>query len=471
MAFALIKAIFQTKSGSRVYLRTSIREITFMNTYAGGALTSAEAATLAAQIIRGRTAGTNCLRPARSDIFHYHLYQLNLAFKYTKGNSPACRAAESLLQSVIKNCNLLETVDHRKWNAIAFLLRLCRYHKHWITSPSSWSPKDVSELPHCSPKNTALCNNSDLFHKLRSLVRHLLGQYHLAGFWDSVWFQSKEINFQWMDWYVDLSAGKSFQSLVRLPIKLSKKASHLLNTKTPDNLPLPKALRWAQLRAEGIPEDVCKIVTNHRCSTDFENDHLWLPLFRLFKPSLEAREILELCTYTFLRKHKRNDGDSYQIKGKTLPSLTREMRGFHQSHPEYIIQPIISQRRTKRRCKVLNWQHHSDYKDWFEYDINNDITYSIEEICKSFQLISEGRKMNHCVGSYISRCLNGESSIWSLRFYSNGKRKAHVTIELDPRRQMVVQAKSYQNTQPSKADWQRIHKWAQLNKISFASWL
>ena len=441
-----------------------------MNTYAGGSLTSTEAALLASKIIRGRPERTTRPCPSRSQIFAYHMRQLRFAFQNTKGDSPACRATESLFQAVIKNCALLEVIDHQKWNAVAFLLRLSRYHQHWISSPSSWSPQDLSKLPSCNPEKTLPNNDRVLFDQLRSLIRHLFGKYPLPGFWDSVWFQSGKIDFQWMDWYVELSAGKSFRSLKGLPIRLNKKAAHL-STQAPDDLQVPQAFRWAQLRAQGISDLTCKTIVKHHCATDFGNDHLWLPLFRLLPSGLEENQTLQLCTYVHLRIHEYSAAPLYHVKGKTLKSLTREMDDFYQNHPEYLLPRNTKQRRTKRRQKILRWENQSKYKEWCETDIYDGEDYSIGEICKSFQLISEGRKMNHCVGTYVRQCMNGESSIWSLRSRYDGQWKTHVTIEVNPHTDTIVQAQSYQNSEPTAEDWQRISKWARINRITFASWL
>ncbi|MGJ8675898.1 MAG: PcfJ domain-containing protein [Akkermansiaceae bacterium] len=442
------------------------REIVSMKTYTGEGLSTASAAQLASKFIKGHADEVIYPRPVRSQKRAYHLYQLKLAFRKTKGNSSFCLAADSLFKSIIQNCELLEIIDHQKWNAVAFLLRLCRYHNQWVNSPVSWYPKDILTLPSCQFTKRLSGNNRMPFDQLRSLIRHLLGKYPLPGFWDVVWFQSDKINFLWMDWYVDLSAGKSYQSLKKLPCQLTKKSLHL-SSNAPDDLQPLEAFRWGQLRSQNIPESICNIITHHKCATDYENDHVWLPLFRLFQSEIEKDEILRLCTYVHQRRHECFNGDSYETRGKTLASIIREMNEFYQQNPDYIMSQKTKQRRTKRRQKVLRWESQKRYEEWFDYDPENDVTYSIEELCKSFQLISEGRKMSHCVATYVSRCINGESSIWSLRSYRGGKRNNHVTIEVSPFRNRIIQAQASNNSDPIEADWERICKWAELNKLSF----
>lgn len=437
-----------------------------MNTYANGALTSVEANNIVSDIICGRWDYNALPRPKRKQIFAYHLYQLASAFRGSKGDSSMCKAAETLFHAVIENCDVLETVDHRKWNVVAFLLRLCRYHEQWIACPDTWSPNQVHlSLPYCNLEAASFPDsNTLLFNQLRSLIRHLLGRYPLPGFWDLVWFQTGDIEFRWMDWYVDLSMGKSFRSLQKLPVSLNKKAAHLI-AEAPSGAKLPQAFRWGQMRAEGISKDLCQIIFSHKCATDFSNDDVWLPLFRLFDPNSCATDVQRICTYVYQRRHQCSDGDFYQVKGKTLASINREMAEFYQQNPHFLIQPTAKRRRIKRRQKVLSWQIDHAYKDWYEEDLETGIVYSINEIRKSFLLYSEGRKMNHCVGSYVSRCMNGESSIWSLRSQEDGQWQSLVTIEVDPRRNRLVQAQAFFNSRPEPSDRQRILEWAKLNKI------
>ena len=87
-----------------------------MNTYADGRLTSAEAASLASEIIRGKWNQFSSLqRPARSQTFASHLHRLSLSFRNTKGESDYCLAAESLFRAVITHTDILERIEYRKW--------------------------------------------------------------------------------------------------------------------------------------------------------------------------------------------------------------------------------------------------------------------------------------------------------------------------------------------------------------------
>ena len=58
--------------------------------------------------------------------------------------------------------------------------------------------------------------------------------------------------------------------------------------------------------------------------------------------------------------------------------------------------------------------------------------------------------MRHCVAAYLSRCLSGQSTIWSLRrrvVHPEGASlpRSMLTIELDPRSATIVQVRGFAN--------------------------
>jgi hypothetical protein len=142
------------------------------------------------------------------------------------------------------------------------------------------------------------------------------------------------------------------------------------------------------------------------------------------------------------------------------------MNSFYAAHPEYAEPDEVSpvHKRRKRR-RVHNIGTHRSYRCWEEFDQETETTYSIIEIRKSYQLVTEGRRMRHCVGSYLGKCLNGQASIWSLRSHKGEKWKTHVTIEVNPRTNSIVQARKSNNFSPTAEDWIRIRKWAALNSL------
>jgi len=93
--------------------------------------------------------------------------------------------------------------------------------------------------------------------------------------------------------------------------------------------------------------------------------------------------------------------------------------------------------------------------------------WSIQEILKSRALQAEGRAMRHCVYSYANRCWRGETTIWSLRLRVNYQEKSMATIELDPRRRAIVQARAKCNMRPGGRSNEIIRQWAVWAGLQF----
>ena len=79
---------------------------------------------------------------------------------------------------------------------------------------------------------------------------------------------------------------------------------------------------------------------------------------------------------------------------------------------------------------------------------------------------AEGKKMRHCVGSYTYKCVQGMSSIWSLRKLQYGQAERLVTIEVDKDR-VIIQARGKFNCNPSDFERELIDLWAMAEGLKF----
>lgn len=69
------------------------------------------------------------------------------------------------------------------------------------------------------------------------------------------------------------------------------------------------------------------------------------------------------------------------------------------------------------------------------------------ELCSTDVLRIEGREMRHCVFTYASGCLNGTTSIWSLRVRpeNDSKTRRLLTVEVNNSRRAIVQVRGKAN--------------------------
>lgn len=74
-------------------------------------------------------------------------------------------------------------------------------------------------------------------------------------------------------------------------------------------------------------------------------------------------------------------------------------------------------------------------------------------------LVNEGLKLNHCVGSYIKRYSNGYSKIFFIRIKTL-LNEPFVTVEFNQYNELI-QAKAKSNKNPSKEVMDYILKWSE----------
>ena len=89
-----------------------------------------------------------------------------------------------------------------------------------------------------------------------------------------------------------------------------------------------------------------------------------------------------------------------------------------------------------------------------------DRDWTILELLDSGALQAEGRAMHHCVYSYAERCRRGETTIWSVRLRIDGHEKRIVTVEVNPYKRSIIQARAKCNRRPSGRSGEIIRQWA-----------
>jgi hypothetical protein len=86
--------------------------------------------------------------------------------------------------------------------------------------------------------------------------------------------------------------------------------------------------------------------------------------------------------------------------------------------------------------------------------------WEMVELTSTAGLRAEGAALKHCVARYGRLCVNGQARIWSLRRRRDGPPRPVLTIEVDPRRQAIVQVRGLYNRAPMRRSWQIVQSWA-----------
>ena len=139
-------------------------------------------------------------------------------------------------------------------------------------------------------------------------------------------------------------------------------------------------------------------------------------------------------------------------------------RDFFQSSAEKI---TLGKKKTEITDSSLEYEFEDVTEDNFYKE--NDILHSIIELTNSNELYNEGVIMKNCVSSYVYKCIDGNSHIFS---YANKKRKDSTyrkiaTIEVNSR-YGIVQVREKTNRSPSKQTAKIIRSWANKTGINIA---
>jgi PcfJ-like protein len=335
------------------------------------------------------------------------------------------------------------------------LIHLSRFrHAHvrpvieWTGTTSSWRPA-VSSLAH-----------------------HLVCKYPVPAFLASSWYATDSTGDTKRGWFIAHSRGTSFRSL-NLPIVMTRRMEHLFLA-SPDHLPIEHAIRKAELLALGAPAEILKAVLSTRVATDLRHSDFWRTVwFFLIENAcdVDPTQIAPMIDYIHAIRHEQitvqtPDGittfdppnPTFSMKGRTVHSMLRLMRDWHRSlgmatsafswtqspfAPLLLEEPSQDEHGTPRR-------------------------WHMTELTNSAQLRNEGEALHHCVASYAYGCYRGISSIWSLRCWRGEKIHHVLTVEVDPRKRAVVQARGRANRTASGKPLRLLKDWAVRERLQMA---
>lgn len=96
------------------------------------------------------------------------------------------------------------------------------------------------------------------------------------------------------------------------------------------------------------------------------------------------------------------------------------------------------------------------------------LIWELIELTDGARLRAEGAALHHCAAIYAYRCWRGASQIWSLRRCRDMQARSVVTVEVDPARRAIVQARGHFNRPASGQAWRVIQTWAEREHLRLA---
>jgi hypothetical protein len=390
----------------------------------------------------------------------YHKRQTDCAIHqaYVRLATDAPAAAkfhESLHYVRNRAARLLEAPVNGYHPGVEALVNLSRFGRAHVRPAAAWSGTTSSWRPAVS-----------------SLANHLVCKYDVPLFLSSSWYSTDAAGDEKRGWFVAHGRGAGFRTL-NLPIKLTRRMEHIFLA-SHDHLQIEQAIRRAELLGLGASTELVEAVLSTRLATDLSNGGFWRTvwIFLIANASIiDPAQIGPMTDFIQAIRHDRVAMETpegmveldppqpaFSIKGRTVESMLRLMRDWHRSlglgsaglawAPSPLRPMVLEEPSQDASAPPRRWQ--------------------MMELTNSAQLRTEGAALHHCVASYADRCCRGMSRIWSLRF-RRGEEVRHVlTIEIDPKRRAVVQARGRANRAPSGRPLQLLQHWAARERVQMA---
>lgn len=321
------------------------------------------------------------------------------------------------------------------------------YHKHWLRPVEDWYSGGYSV--EC---------------QFRRLIKHLFARYdEIPACLECCWQMLNDHRGNRLrDLFLHLGKGKNVRHW-SLPITYTKKMSHHF-MHAPDNIPPVHAIRWGQVRGLGVKIPHAVEILKSRLGELFENEEFWLSFFRWLAdhPDFDERFLRLAIDYV----HYQRFVPQFERDGRVVVGTPAQPNlSMHNRDPERLVelaqrwQRELAQGRSK---KYGAWEH-AAIAPFAQADAGSDSLHrgwTIRQLMSSEDLIHEGRVMNHCVATYISDCMDGTSTIWTLEYHVGSKSRKLLTVEVDPRYREVIQVRGRSNREANDQEYQILENWA-----------
>ena len=308
---------------------------------------------------------------------------------------------------------------------------------------------------------------------VNSLAQHLPSEYRIPAFLSAAWYTTDgPYAAAKRRWFIAHAAGASFRSL-RLPIRLTRRMEHILLSSC-DHFGIEYALRRAELLGLGADQPLTDAVLATRPALDLDNGEFWRTMWLFLianAGSIDEAQVAPIIDFVQAVRHERVAVDTgegivfreppqpqFSLKGRTARSVLRLMAEWHRDlglvtgglrwEPSQLRPMVVETPQEDPSAPPISWE--------------------LTELTNSAQLRAEGAALRHCVAAYSHSCWQGASRIWSLRRRRDSDVRSIVTVEVDPARRTIVQARGFRNRRASGRALQLVQTWAIRENLRLA---
>lgn len=335
---------------------------------------------------------------------------------------------------------------------IAGLLALARHSGHWVRPVSAWKPRTHNSRRQFS-----------------SLAHHLLAQWPVPPFMDSVWFLGDcDQGSCQQNWFLHLARGENIRS-AELPLAYTKRMAHHF-MRAPADYSVEAALRWGQIVALGGNLRLVRAVVGSRLGTHFEHEEFWDTVLQFFvqHSMLDPSRVAPIIDFIYQQKFGSGDTEqvsppqpSFTMRGRTPASLLRQVDAWHRDLPA-------------KKQPLMDWPRSAitplEFVEGSTVSANRR-TWTTTELLTTKALVEEGRTMCHCVATYARSCAHGQTSIWTLEVADFEARRKVLTLEVNRVTKVICQARGKRNATPSEKHLSVLRRWSEQAGLVLAGWL
>lgn len=313
-----------------------------------------------------------------------------------------------------------------------------------------------------------------------SLFRHLFVRFSFPK------FMSQEV-FNYVSWWSDVSnehlqviyqvaRGAGIHHTPGLEFKMNGKMNYFFY-QAPAHFDIPKAVWWAKIKSMKVQNSIAlqlvdnlQVEWNYRWKTKWQDWHNDLIFFINQQKNIAQRDLKKVVQFAI---HQKNGGLEIQIpqfseaihipsmypdfifKGRSVASVLRYVDNWNN---------YLKMIRETGICGSFKVSKVTPFRK-----VHNKSILLIRQITTLKGLHKEGHHMKHCVASYAENCIQGTSSIWSLRQQlPNGKMKLMLTIEVEETSRKILQVYGKSNRDPKDHEWALVKKWADREELIIA---
>jgi hypothetical protein len=308
---------------------------------------------------------------------------------------------------------------------------------------------------------------------INALADHLVSRFRIPAFLGAAWYATDDRYAEAKRrWFVAHAAGARFRSLA-LPIGLTRKMEHIL-LDSRDHFGIEYALRRAELLGLGADTQLTDAVLATRPALDLDHGEFWRTMWLFLianAASIDGAQVGPIIDFAHAIRHERVAVDTaegivmreppqpqFSLKGRTARSLLRLMEDWHRDLG--LVAGGLRWEPSRLRPMVLETAQ--------EDPSAPPVLWELTELTNTAQLRAEGVALQHCVASYSYNCWRGASRIWSLRRRRDTNVRSIVTVEVDPTRRLIVQARGFRNRRASGKALDLVQRWAARENLRLA---